>query len=134
MENASKALIIAGSILIALLLVSVGIMLFNGSSGLFNSARSKMTDQEKSLFNSTFTAYEGSNISGSSVKELLRTVIVNNEDKENNPTVTVNGQAPTVSTKIGDKEVKNVTKYKVEVEMTGGVVSNIKVTGGDITV
>lgn len=133
MENASKALIIAGSILIALLLVSVGIMLFNGSTGLFNSAKSKMTDQEKSLFNSTFTAYEGKNISGTSVKELLRTVVVNNDDKENNPHITINGNDSFTQTSIGSTEIKNVAKYEVKVDMSGGVVNNITVNGGGIT-
>ena len=33
MENASKALIIAGSILIAILLISLGIIMFNASRG-----------------------------------------------------------------------------------------------------
>jgi len=38
MENASKALIIAGTILISILLISVGILIFNSSSGTTNNA------------------------------------------------------------------------------------------------
>ena len=38
MENASKALIIAGAILISILLISVGILIFNSTSGVTDSA------------------------------------------------------------------------------------------------
>jgi len=38
MENASKALIIAGAILISILLISVGILIFNSVSGTTNNA------------------------------------------------------------------------------------------------
>jgi len=38
MENASKALIIAGAILISILLISVGILMFNSSSGVTDNA------------------------------------------------------------------------------------------------
>ena len=125
MENASKALIIAGAILIALLLISVGIMLFTGSSGLFNSARSKMSDQEKSMFNSTYTAYEGSNIPGSSVKELVRTVMINNTDTDNNPHIQINGNDPTNETVNG---FNNVRRYTVTLQYgNDGIVNNITI-------
>ena len=83
MENASKALIIAGAILISILLISVGIMIFNSSNGLFSSATRSMSDQEKQMFNQKFTIYEGTKVSGSSVKELQRLVAANNADEEN---------------------------------------------------
>ena len=38
MENASKALIIAGAILISILLVSLGIIMFNNSKGVTDQA------------------------------------------------------------------------------------------------
>ncbi len=47
MENASKALIIAGAILIAILLISVGILILNSISGVTDSAKkagSEMTE------------------------------------------------------------------------------------------
>jgi len=40
MENASKALIIAGAILISILLISLGIMMFNSSKGTTDQAAS----------------------------------------------------------------------------------------------
>ena len=40
MENASKALIIAGAILISILLISLGILMFNASKGTTDQASS----------------------------------------------------------------------------------------------
>lgn len=40
MENASKALIIAGAILISILLISLGIIMFNASKGTTDQANS----------------------------------------------------------------------------------------------
>ena len=37
MENASKALIIAGAILLAILIISLGIMIYNQASGVVNN-------------------------------------------------------------------------------------------------
>lgn len=39
MENASKALIIAGAILISILLISLGIIMFNSSKGTTDQAK-----------------------------------------------------------------------------------------------
>ena len=51
MENASKALIIAGSILVAILIVSLGVMVFNRFSGTAKEM-ANMNEQEISAFNS----------------------------------------------------------------------------------
>ena len=58
MENASKALIMAGAILIAILIISLGVYVFNNmSSTAKNSAN--MDKQEISNFNSKITPYLG---------------------------------------------------------------------------
>ena len=46
MENASKALIIAGAILIAILLISLGIIMFNSSSGTTDQAENTSAAME----------------------------------------------------------------------------------------
>ena len=38
MENATKALIIAGAVLVSILLISIGILLINNNKGITNSA------------------------------------------------------------------------------------------------
>ena len=78
MENASKALIIAGAILIALLIISLGIFTFNKMS---DSAKkiANLDKEEIQAFNSKLTPYTGENISGSQVNSLIQYVIsVNN--------------------------------------------------------
>lgn len=71
MENASKALIMAGSILIAIMIISLGIIMFNRFG---NSAKkmANMDKQEIAAFNSKITPYLGNNISGTQVNTLLQ--------------------------------------------------------------
>ena len=47
MENASKALIIAGAILIAILLISLGILVFKASSGTTDQAKNTTKAMEQ---------------------------------------------------------------------------------------
>lgn len=77
MENASKALLIAGAVLIVILLIGIGMLIYSKSTGVIDTAASTMNTQEIQSFNSQFTPYEGSQ-KGSSVRAMLSTVIANN--------------------------------------------------------
>lgn len=77
MENASKALIIAGAILVSILIVSLGVMIFNSMSGTARKM-ANMDEQEIAAFNSKITPYLGKSISGSQVNALIQYVISNN--------------------------------------------------------
>lgn len=77
MENASKALIIAGAILIAILLISVGIMLINQGRDVTETGVSGMQSQKIQTFNSQFTPYEGTK-KGSEIRGLWNTVNASN--------------------------------------------------------
>ena len=76
MENASKALIIAGAILISIVLVSVGVIVVNSLNT--DDAVTTMTQQEIQAFNSKFDSAAGLNKTGTIVKSLIGTVITNN--------------------------------------------------------
>ena len=76
MENASKALIIAGPILLAILIISLGIMIYNQASGVVNN--NAMSEVDINSFNQKFTQYQGSNIRGAQVNSLLDQVRTNN--------------------------------------------------------
>lgn len=78
MENASKALLIAGAILIVILLIAVGMMVYNSSRGSIDEAVSQMSSQEMEMFNKQFTQYSGTKVSGSNVKALIERVNSNN--------------------------------------------------------
>lgn len=78
MENASKALLIAGAILIVILLIGVGMMVYQGGMGTINGALSNMDQQEKQIYNQQFSDYEGTNKKGTQVKALIQAVMSNN--------------------------------------------------------
>lgn len=74
MENASKALIIAGAILLSILIIALGIYVFNMAKGVTDTKA--LNDIEIAQFNQQFTNYKGK-IIGSGVKTLLDKVISN---------------------------------------------------------
>lgn len=80
MENASKALIIAGAILLAILLISLGIMIFNQAQDTVSN--SGMAQAEMQAFNNKFLKYEGKR-TGSEVKALINEVLASNSDSNN---------------------------------------------------
>ena len=76
MENASKALIIAGAILISILIVGLGVIIYNNVS---NIATTGTLDSEQiTAHNSPFEGYFGDYVSGSNVRALLTKVQANN--------------------------------------------------------
>ena len=77
MENASKALLIAGAILICILLIGVGMLVYNGAIGGIDQGIASMDANAKQAFNTQFTQYEGKK-SGSNVRALIGNVISNN--------------------------------------------------------
>ena len=76
MENASKALIIAGAILLAILIISLGIMVYRQASGVVDS--NAMDEVAVSSFNEKFQQYVGDNVRGANVNALINTIIQNN--------------------------------------------------------
>ena len=89
MENASKALIIAGAILLAILLISLGIMIFNQAQDTVSN--SGMSEAQITAFNNKFLKYEG-NQKGTMVKSMIQEVLATNANQDVNGglTVTVN--------------------------------------------
>lgn len=77
MENASKALLIAGAILICILLIGVGMLVYNGAMSGIEDGISSMDENAKLQFNTKFTQYEGKK-SGSNVRALIGNIISNN--------------------------------------------------------
>lgn len=76
MENASKALIMAGAILIAMIIVSLSIFTFS-KMGEKVKEKTDMTEEEIKMFNSKITPYLGKQ-SGTQVNVLIQYVISNN--------------------------------------------------------
>ena len=93
MENASKALIIAGAILLSILIIALGVFVFNQAKSAVGNTG--LSDQEVAAFNSKFESYEG-NQKGSSVKALINTVRNYNKSAESGEIINIlPGTAPT---------------------------------------
>ena len=69
MENASKALIIAGAILLSIAIIGVGMFVYQSVSETITGA-ADMSEQEIQAYNGTFTTYGGEKVRGSQVKAL----------------------------------------------------------------
>ena len=76
MENASKALIIAGAILLSILIIAIGMYIYNSSTTSIYAAGDQVTSQEQEAFNSQFTTFDETQ-PGSSVKSMISKMISN---------------------------------------------------------
>ena len=84
MENASKALIIAGAILLSILIIAIGMYIYNSSQNSISEAGSQIDAQERQNFNQQWEMYEGKQ-SGSNVRALISKLASNakaNEDED----------------------------------------------------
>lgn len=116
MENASKALIIAGAVLIAILLISLTLIIIKNANPVI-----KQTDQvsktiEAHTFNSQFLPYVGDSVRGSQVRSLCDVIIANNGNGTTGKSVSINGA--TISNNISSyrNSIKINQNYKVTPE------------------
>ena len=72
MENASKALIIAGAILLAILIIGLGMFIYQQAIGGINTDRINATEIE--AYNSKFENFGEGVITGSQARQLFNTV------------------------------------------------------------
>ena len=100
MENASKALLIAGAILICILLIAIGMYVYNAASETINSAASKMSQQDKDIYNSDVKQYEGATVKGSEIKSMIETITSKNQGN-------VNQSGKFISIGVANSAVKN---------------------------
>ena len=134
MENASKALIIAGAILLAILIISLGILIYNQAAGIVNS--NSMSDVEITQFNAQFTQYQGTQ-SGTSVRALLQEVLSNNMTQDDDDRkVSVTG-AVTMDENASSAPINSITTggsytvtcvYGTSGAANAGLVTSITIT------
>ena len=94
MENASKALIIAGAILLSIAIIGVGMFVYNSVSSTITDA-ADMTQQEIDTYNQDFEIYEGVR-SGAQAKQLCDAIRSHNTNNTQDPSlqiILVNGEA-----------------------------------------
>jgi len=80
MENASKALIIAASVLLAILVISLGVFIFFSVKD--NVSNKEFSAEEIRTFNSQFITYDENSLYGREVKTLIQKVISSNKNHE----------------------------------------------------
>ncbi len=80
MENASKALIIAGAILLSILIIGLGMMVFNNAKNALTSAN--LDAEQIDAFNSKLETYIGDDKRGTDVRTLCDTVKSSNASAE----------------------------------------------------
>ena len=124
MENASKALIIAGAILLSILIISLGIIVYNNAKNTVGSA--SLDKQEIQTFNSDFEKYVGDNKTASEVRTMISEVIASNASENNGGkarTITINGVAPTSV----PATLSGSTSYIISVDTNAstGLITNI---------
>ena len=139
MENATKALLIAAAVLVAILIISLGLVVYNMASETIDSVN--FSGQEITAFNEKFTQYEGTNVRGTEVNAMLKTVLNSNMQSMSeglNPTintakfvtVTMNGSSLEANaTSLAGLEANPAQLYTVVVNFDSntGFVNNITV-------
>ena len=128
MENASKALIIAGAILVAILLIGIGVGLINAANSTIGGATDQMDEQAIKIFNAKFESYAGSQ-KGSNVKALMSSVITANANATNSgrSTITVKWGSVTNAATIMNTIIASKT-YTVAFTYTNGYITAVTIT------
>ena len=131
MENASKALIIAGAILLSILIIGLGMMVFNQAKEALSG--SNLDAEKAQTFNSKFLEYTGNSMTGVQVKNLVDLITNNNNTiaTTENPKITVMNDATDVTATLPAfrNGIKNAQRYAVTVESydTAGRINKIKI-------
>lgn len=110
MENASKALIIAGAILLSILIIALGMNVYNSASSATGSA--DLSAQELQAHNAQFLAYEGRQ-KGAQVKALITAIKNNNRDYEDRK-IKVTFSSAAATAKVADTDVATFTASATE--------------------
>lgn len=101
MDNASKALIMAGAILIAVALVSLGVYLYQSAAGKVNDGTRQVDASQMLMLNSEIEKFEGT-IKGSELKQLVRLINADNKNQVFPTDLTITDTSKASISKSGD--------------------------------
>lgn len=135
MENASKALLFAAGILIAIILISVAVYIVSMSQEATKGVGSTMSEMQLMQFNQKFTTYEGVR-TGSQIKSLVEAINASNVENDGTDLIVEisgdgidNSGAPTNNKFTGG----TAKKYKVAIDKVDGAVKTITIKGTSST-
>lgn len=131
MENASKALLMAASVLIGIILISLMVIMFMNSGNVSSSYDKTISQEEISVFNSNFTKYVGRNLTIHEVKSIIYFAEANGVKVDSDVTSTINisntlsGAGGIYENTVKERNYKLViTNYDTDT----GKISNIQIT------
>ena len=81
MENATKALLMAAGILIAIVVISIAIVVYSRISGFYQTKQNNISEEQLAAFNSEYSAYDRDNVSGFELVSLINKTIDFNQNK-----------------------------------------------------
>ena len=131
MENATKALLIAAAVLVAILIISLGIGVYNMASETMENV--DLSGTEVQAFNEQFFQYNGNKKRGSEVNAMLKTVLTSNLKEasagstkfvkvEGTPSLATNATSITTTA-----DPAKMYKMTVNYDAKTGLVTSIKV-------
>lgn len=133
MENASKALIIAGAILLSILIIGLGMLMFNQAKEAITGTG--IDDQKVATYNAQFDNYMGTNVNGTKVRSLYETVRNHNITTQDDDSliISINGESTASGLNSAKAGIKAGKTYDVKVPDDGydkntGYIINITVT------
>ena len=130
MENATKALMIAGAVLIAIMIIGVGMMIFSSSNDMLNESLGGMDKFAIDQFNSTFLPYEGRQ-KGSQLKQLISDIITlnaTNKGINDYKIVSVNGKTESADLRAERTNLVSGKNYTVTLDYNeGGLITTITI-------
>ena len=142
MENASKALIIAGAILIAIVLIAVGVLVVNNMNEPVEQGVEGMTDQAKQIFNRKFESYQGTQ-NANNVRALLSAIITSNSSNTQIHKVKVTYESDEKEYNIpssdseddiskAQRDITTDATYTVEFGYDSGVITSVTITSSKV--
>ena len=140
MENASKALLMAGGVLLAIIILSLVIYMANSASILAEAQETKALVEQTNAFNKEYEAYNKRRLYGTDIITVVNKAINHNETigvETTNPyyiniTITIKESFSTTGTKTDNTKPTNNTKdmSKSEIEtITGKTVTDTLTAG-----
>ncbi len=87
MENASKALIIAGAILLSILIIGLGMYIYTQAAGAMDGAN--LDPQKAEAYNREFLNYAGTNVSGTRARSLYTAIAAHNRANSGDATLQI---------------------------------------------
>ena len=133
MENATKALLIAAAVLVAIIIISLGVYVVSLAQNQMKGAESGLNDVEIQSFNSTYKSYEGTSVSGTKVKALVDAVYNHNltESDESRKIELVDGTNATILAKEQEDPTQKPAGKRYSVtcvpEKKSGLITKIQI-------